>query len=315
MTVTLDDIRIAAERILPHVHRTPILSSAQLDAIAGCELHFKGEHLQKVGAFKARGAHNAVFALSEEQARLGVATHSSGNHAAALALAAKRRGISADIVMPSNAPQAKVDAVKGYGGHIHFCEPTLEARETTLAAVRAEGGQTEIHPYDNDQVIAGQGTTGLEITEQLAQTPPDVVITPVGGGGLLAGTAVAIKSLWPQCQVLGAEPSGADDAQRSFRAGRLIEQTGPDTVCDGLLTSLGVRNFALIQQHVDDILCADDSTIIEAMQLIWSRLKQVVEPSAAVPLACVLAHPERFAGKRVAIVFSGGNLDLAKLPW
>ncbi len=313
MPIECKDIELAAERIRPWVHRTPLLSSAQLDALSGAQLHFKAEHLQKVGAFKARGAHNAVFALTEAEAHQGVCTHSSGNHAAALALAAQRRGISADIVMPRNAPTAKVEAVKGYGGVVHFCTPTLRAREARLAQIRAERGQVVVHPYDNDQVIAGQGTVGLEITEQLEAA--DVVLTPVGGGGLLAGCALAVKNRWPQCEVIGAEPSGADDAMRSLAAGAIIEQTAPDTVCDGLLTSLGQRNFALIQRHVDAILCVDDAQIIAAMQLVWTRLKQVVEPSAAVPLAVVLAHPERFAGRRVVMVLSGGNLDLGKLPW
>lgn len=315
MAVQFQDILDAKKRIAPYVHQTPLLTCSQVDEICGARLWFKAEHLQKVGAFKARGAHNAVFKLSEADASKGVSTHSSGNHAAALALAAKARGITADIVMPDNAPSAKVAAVEGYGGRIHFCLPTLEARETTLAAVRAESDQVEIHPYDHDDVIAGAGTAALEITEQWQGDEPDVVITPVGGGGLLAGTALAIKSVWPNTRVYGAEPLGANDARRSFEAGRIIPQTGPDTLCDGLRTSLGERNFALIQRHVDGILCADDTQIVSAMRLVWSRMKQVIEPSAAVPLAVVQAHAERFRGKRVVLIFSGGNLDLDKLPW
>ena len=313
-TVTLATIRSAARRIEPYVHRTPVMTSRLVDAEAGCELHFKCENLQKVGAFKARGAHNAVLCLDAAQRARGVATHSSGNHAAALALAASRFGLPCHIVMPDNAPASKVAAVRAYGGEITFCAPTQAARESTLEAVCRRTGASFVPPYDHADVIAGQGTCALELAEQVTPAP-DVLLAPVGGGGLLAGCAIAGKTLAPHMEVLGAEPAGADDAQRSFSSGQWQPQTAPDTVADGLRSSLGQLNFALIRQHVDDILCADDDAIIHATRLIWTRMKLVVEPSAAVGLAVVLSHPGRFAGRRVAIVLSGGNVDLDKLPW
>jgi threonine dehydratase len=313
LPVTITDIERAAERIAPYVHRTPLVSSASIGSMAGCELWLKAENLQKVGAFKARGAHNAVFALTDAEA--GVVTHSSGNHAAAVALAARNRGIEARVVMPSNAPAVKQAAVAGYGATVTLCPPTLEARESTVAEIEARTGAVLIHPYDDDAVIAGQGTVGLEIADQLRETPPDAVVVPVGGGGLLSGVAIAVNDLIPGCRIFGAEPSGADDAYRSFRAGRLIPQTGPDTVADGLLTSLGERNFAIIRALVDDILLVDDKQIIEAMKLIWTRCKLVVEPSGAVAVAAVLAHRGEFAGQRVVAVLTGGNVDLDRLPW
>lgn len=313
-TVTLADIQAAAGRIAPYVHCTPLLSSTLINREAGCEILFKCENLQKVGAFKARGAYNAVLCLGEAQRAAGVATHSSGNHAAALSLAASHFGIPAYIVMPENAPATKIAAVRAYGGDITFCEPTLAARESTLQVVCQRTGATFIPPYDHADVIAGQGTCALEVSEQ-ADPAPDVLITPVGGGGLLAGCAVAGKSLLPKTLVIGAEPAGADDAQRSFRSGQWKAQLTPDTVADGLRTSLGQLNFDLIRRHVDDILCAQDSAIVHATRLIWTRMKLVVETSAAVGLAVVLSEPERFAGQRVAIVLSGGNVDINRLPW
>ncbi len=313
--VSIDTIHEAATRIEPWVHRTPILTSRAIDEIAGCDLHMKSEHLQRVGAFKARGAHNAVLQLDDEAARRGVAAHSSGNHAAALALAARNRGIPAYVVMPENAPIVKKVAVEGYGAEIIWCEPTLDARESTLARVIERTGAEPVHPYEDPRVINGQGTVGVEIAFQMGGTEPDVVLAPVGGGGLLAGLAVAIKSLLPGCEVIAVEPIGADDAARSFRSGVWVAQLAPDTIADGLLTSLGQINFELIQKHVDDIVTVDDDMIIEAMRLVFSRMKQVVEPSGAVPLAGVLAHRERFAGRRVAWVASGGNVDLGALPW
>ncbi|WP_298439740.1 threonine/serine dehydratase [uncultured Ferrimonas sp.] len=314
MSVTFEQIQAAAQRIAPHIHRTPLLQSTLLNQLTGAELYFKAEHLQKTGAFKARGAHNAVFSLTDEEAARGVVTHSSGNHAAALALAAQRRGIRADIVMPSNASVAKMDAVRGYGGHIHRCEPTLLSRESTAAALQRESERVFIHPFDNDAVIAGQGTVGLEITEQLA-APADVVITPVGGGGLLAGCATAIKAQWPQCQMIGAEPFGSDNATRSFHSGERVTSYQSETVCDGLRAVIGQRNFELIKTQVDDIQLVGDDTILHAMRLVWSRLKQVIEPSAAVALALVLANPTAFRGKKVVVVLTGGNLDLDRLLW
>ena len=310
---TFDDIRAAQARIVGHVHRTPVLTSRLLDQHAGVHIAFKAENLQRAGAFKARGATNAVLSLDTATAAAGVATHSSGNHGAALALAAADRDIAAHIVMPSNAPDVKKAAVAAYGAHIIECEPTLEAREATLAKVVARTGAHVVHPYDDARVIAGQGTVGLEILEQIPQV--DVVVVPVGGGGLLGGVALAVKTLRPEVEVVAIEPAGADDAFRSFGLGRRVLQSAPNTIADGLLTSLGVRNFALIQQYVDTIITVDDATIVEAMRLQWTRLKTVVEPSGAVSFAGLLEYPERFRGRRVAAVISGGNLDIDKLPW
>jgi threonine dehydratase len=310
---TFDDIRAAQARIAGHVHRTPVLTSRLLDEHAGVHISFKAENLQRAGAFKARGATNAVLSLDEATVAAGVATHSSGNHGAALALAAADRGITAHIVMPSNAPSVKKAAVAAYGAYIIECEPTLQAREATLAEVVTRTGAHVVHPYDDARVIAGQGTVGLEILEQVPQV--DVVVVPVGGGGLLGGVALAIKTLRPEVEVVAIEPAGADDAFRSFGLGRRVLQSAPNTIADGLLTSLGVRNFALIQQYVDTIITVDDATIIEAMRLQWTRLKTIVEPSGAVSFAGLLEYPERFRGRRVAAVISGGNLDIDKLPW
>jgi len=314
MTVNIKQIEQAAARIEGYVHRTPVMSSELIDAAAGCQILFKCENLQKTGAFKARGAHNAVLSLDEAARSRGVATHSSGNHAAALALAASRVGIPAFIVIPENAPLTKVEAVRSYGGEIRFCEATQLARETTLQEVCDRTGACFIPPFDHPDVIAGQGTTALEIAAQL-ESPPDFLITPVGGGGLLAGCAVASKDLMPDCSVIGAEPAGADDACRSFYSGERLPQLAPDTIADGLRTSVGELNFQIIRQQVDDILTVDDAAIVSAMRLVWTRMKLVIEPSAAVGLAVVLEQPERFAGKRVAIVLSGGNVDIDRLPW
>ena len=310
---TLADIEAAHARIADYVHRTPVYHSELLDQHSGGELHFKCENLQKVGAFKARGASNAVLGLDDAGAAAGVATHSSGNHGAALAMAAKRRGIPAHIVMPSNAPAAKKAAVAAYGATIIECEPTLPAREQALAAVLADTGAHPVPPYDDARIIAGQGTVALELLQQVAEL--DLVVVPVGGGGLLAGVALVVKSINPRIEVMAVEPAGADDAFRSFGLGTRVEQTAPDTIADGLRASLGVLNFAIIQRYVDTIVTVDDSTIVEAMKLQWSRLKTVVEPSGAVSYAGVLEYPERFRGRRAGLVISGGNLDLDKLPW
>jgi threonine dehydratase len=303
----------AQRRIAPHIHKTPIYTSSLLDSEAGAKLYFKCENLQKVGAFKARGASNAVFSLSDEEAKNGVATHSSGNHGAALAMAAGKRGIAAHIVMPEGAPAAKKAAVLAYGATIVECAPTLMAREEALAALVQRTAAHVVHPYNDARVIAGQGTVGLEILQQLDEL--DVVVVPVGGGGLLAGVALAVKSLKPEIEVVAIEPAGADDAFRSFGLGRLIPQTSPKTIADGLRAGLGELNFTIIQKHVDTILTVEDATIIEAMKMQWSRLKTVVEPSGAVSFAGVLEHPERFLNRRVAVVISGGNLDLDNIPW
>ncbi len=309
----IDDLREAHRRIAPHVHRTPVMSSRLLDELSGAAVLFKCEHLQRVGAFKARGATNAVQSLSAEQARAGVATHSSGNHGAALAMAAAARAIPAHIVMPANAPAVKKAAVAAYGGLIIECAPTLAAREATLGTVIERTGAHAVHPYNDPRIIAGQGTAALQLLEQAQDL--DAVVVPVGGGGLLAGTAIAVKSSCPGIEVIAVEPEGADDAFRSFGLGQLQPQTNPRTIADGLRTGLGELNFAIIRNYVDTIVTVSDMQIVEAMQLQWTRMKQVVEPSGAVGYAGVLAHPERFRGRRVGVIISGGNVDPEDLPW
>lgn len=310
---SLSDIRAAHDRIQPYIHRTPILTSSAINQVAGCEIYFKCENFQKVGAFKARGAANAVVKLSPEQRAKGVATHSSGNHAAALARAASVAGIPSYIVMPANAPEIKKKAVKGYGGEIIECEPTLQARETTLEAVVARTGAVFIPPFDYLDVIEGQATCALELLED--QPDLDVVMAPVGGGGLLGGTALAVHYLNPAIEVIAGEPQGADDAFRSFRAGSIQPNTKTNTIADGLLTTVGKINFELIQAYVKDVLLATDPETIEAMRLLYERMKIVVEPSGAVTLAALLANKDRFAGNKVGIILSGGNVDLGKLPF
>ena len=302
----LASIRLAASRIAPYAHRTPVLTSETLDEMSGRKLFFKCENLQKIGAFKFRGALNAVMSLSDDEASNGVVTHSSGNHAQAVALAARMRGIPATIVMPSTSPAVKRRAVAGYGARIVICEPTLEAREVDAQRVIDETGATLIHAYNDPRVIAGQGTVGLEILEQV--TGLDTVITPVGGGGLLSGVTLAVKALRPSIRVYGAEPAGADDAARSKAAGELLLATSPKTIADGLLTSLGSNTWPVIRDRVDAIVVVDDDQIRAAMRLIWERMKLVVEPSAAVGLAAVLTGS--VPGDRIAVVLTGGNLDL-----
>ena len=313
MPLDLASIRAAHDRIRPHIHRTPVLTSERLDAASGGSLFFKCENFQKVGAFKARGATNAVFALDDETARRGVATHSSGNHAAALSRAAKLRGIAAHIVMPSNSPKVKVRAVEGYGGRIVFCEPNQRAREEACARVIAETGATLIHPFENEDVMAGQGTIAIEVLEDVPDL--DLLLCPVGGGGVLCGTAIAAKSLRPEIRVIAVEPAGADDAAQSFRQHRLIYQEQKNTIADGLRTNLGVPNFELIQRYVDDIVTVSDEAIVAAMRGIWETMKIVVEPSGAVPYAAVLEGRVDLRGKRVGLVLTGGNVDLDALPW
>jgi len=313
MALTLSLIREAQARIKDKINRTPVLTSATLDAAAGARILFKCENFQKVGAFKARGATNAVFVLSDEEARRGVATHSSGNHAAALARAARLRSIPAHIVMPNNAPAAKRAAVARYGGRIVFCEPTLEARESTCARVLAATGATLIHPYDDLRVMAGQGTTALEMLEEFPEL--DCLVCPVGGGGQLAGIAVAAKSMKPGIRVVGVEPAAADDAYRSFRAGHIIPSVNPQTIADGLRSSLGKLPFAEIQRYVDEIVTVSEESIVRSMRTIWEVMKIIVEPSAAVPYAALLEDKLNVAGQRVGIILSGGNLDLDALPW
>ena len=311
--VMFADILDASRRIAPFIHRTPVLTCSALDKASGATLFFKCENFQKVGVFKIRGATNAVSLLSEKEASRGVATHSSGNHAAALAVAAGRRGIKAYVVMPENAPGVKKEAVAGYGAEIVFCRPTLESRENALAEVVRRTGASVVHPYNDGRVIAGQGTAALELCEETAGL--DVVIAPVGGGGLLSGTAIAVNGMSSRTAVLAAEPERADDACRSFRAGRIIPVEHPDTIADGLRTSLGSLTFPIIREYVSDILTVSENAIVSAMRLVWERMKIVVEPSAAVPLAAILSHAEKFAGKRVGVILSGGNVDLDALPW
>ncbi|WP_297087254.1 pyridoxal-phosphate dependent enzyme [uncultured Draconibacterium sp.] len=307
------NVEQAHKIVQKYAHRTPVMSSAGINKIVGAELYFKCENLQKVGAFKFRGACNAVFSLSEEEAQKGVATHSSGNHAAALALAARMRGIDAHIVMPENSPEIKKKAVAGYGAKITFCKPTLQARESTLAKVIEETGATEIHPYNNFYIIAGQGTAAKELIEDKGKF--DIIMAPVGGGGLLSGTAISSKQLLPACKVIAAEPAGADDAYRSFHSKKWVPSENPKTIADGLLTSLGERNFKIILDKVDDIVCVSEESIVEAMRMIWERMKIIIEPSSAVPLAAILEKKVDVQGKKVGIILSGGNLDLGKLPF
>lgn len=313
MIPTLREIREAAERIRPYAHCTPVLTCKNLNHQVGAQVFLKCENMQKVGAFKFRGACNAVFSLSEADAARGVVAHSSGNHAQALALAARLRGIPAYIVMPTNAPEVKKAAVVSYGGKITFCEPTLEARETTQDQVINETGATVVHPYDDYRVIAGQGTAALELLHDIPDL--DVLLAPVGGGGLLSGTAIATTELSPRIRVIGAEPEKADDAFRSIRAGKIIPSLNPQTIADGLLTSLGKRNFPIINQRVEKILTVSEEGIIAAMKFIWERAKIIIEPSSAVPVAALWEHNIDLAGLRVGIILSGGNVDLEKLPW
>ncbi len=310
---SLADIRAAAARIAPYAHRTPVLTCASLDAITGANLFFKCENFQKAGAFKFRGACNAVFSLPDDAAARGVVTHSSGNHAAALALAARLRGTTARIVMPNNAPEVKKAAVAGYGGTITFCEPTLAARESTTARIIDETGAELVHPYNDYRVIAGQATAALELIEDGPDL--DVIMAPVGGGGLLAGTALSANYLSSKTRVIAAEPSGADDARRSLEAGRIIPSEAPKTIADGLLTSLGDKTFPIIQKYVSAIHTVSDGEISAAMRLVWERMKIVIEPSAAVPLASVLERKFDPSGLRIGIILSGGNVDLGRLPF
>lgn len=309
MTVTFTDVQDASRRILPHIHRTPVMESENLNELVGAKLFFKCEHLQKAGAFKTRGAVNAVFSLSDNEARKGVATHSSGNHGSALARAAMLRGIPAYIVLPRNAKTVKKATIRGYGAEIIECDPTLAAREARLAEVVGETGATFIPPYDDDRIIAGQGTAALEMLDQVPAL--DALVVPVGGGGLLAGTCIVGKRGEEDSVIVyGAEPEMADDARRSFITGERVTEHVPNTIADGLLTTLGERNFTIIRDLADDILLVSETEIVEATHLIWTRLKQVVEPSAAVTLAAAIRYPELFDGKRAGLVLTGGNVDL-----
>jgi len=311
----LDTVRAAATRIAGFVHRTPVMTSETLDRLAGRHIVFKCENLQKTGAFKYRGATNAVQKLSDTAAAKGVVTHSSGNHAQALALAARVRGIPAFVVMPSNAPQVKKAAVEGYGGIITLCEPTLEARERTAAAVVARTGGTLIPPFDHPDVIAGQGTAALELLDDVPDL--DAVVSPVGGGGLLSGFCVASRGVNPSIRVFGAEPLGADDAARSKAGGVRVPQTAPNTIADGLLTSLGELTWPIIRDQVERVLTVTEDQIRAAMRLVWERMKLVIEPSAAVGVAVVLSGEFRALAeiRKVGVVLCGGNVSLDKLYW
>lgn len=313
MAITLADIKQAAERIAPYIHRTPVFTNENLNRRVGSQVFLKCENLQKVGAFKFRGACNAVYSLSAEEAPNGVCTHSSGNHAQALALAARMRGIPAYIVMPNNAPQVKKNAVAGYGGVITFCEPTLEARESTLAKVVAETGANIIHPYNDERVIAGQGTATLELLDSVPDL--DVIITPVGGGGLLSGTSIAAKGFRAGIRIIAGEPEMADDAHRSMNEGRIVPSVNPNTIADGLLTSLGTLTFPIIRQNVEQIVTVSEQGIIDAMKFIWERAKIIIEPSAAVAVGVLWEKKIDLRGLKVGVILSGGNVDLAKLPW
>jgi threonine dehydratase len=310
---TLEDMLAARRRIAPYVHRTPVQTSRMLNALTGAELFFKCENFQKAGAFKARGASNAVFGLSEEEAKNGVATHSSGNHGTCLTYAAWRRGIPCTVVMPRTAPQAKKDAIKGYGGRVVECEPSTSSREAVFAKVVAETGAEFVHPYNDHRVIAGQATCSAELIEQVEGL--DAVVAPIGGGGMVSGTCLTLSNLAPHLKIYAAEPEQADDAYRSFKAGYIIADDAPNTVADGLKVPLKALTWHFVSNYVTDIQTASEQEIVDAMKLIWKRLKIVIEPSSAVPLATILRNPSVFAGKRVGIIVTGGNVDLDKLPW
>lgn len=313
VTPSLDEIQQAHHLIRPFIHRTPVLTCQGINRIVDAEIWFKCENMQKVGAFKARGATNAVRSLDHTLLHRGVATHSSGNHAQALSWAARLAGAKAYIVMPSNSSRVKVEAVKGYGGEITFCEPTLEARETTLAKVIERTGAIEIHPYDNLKIIAGQATATVELLEETGDL--EIVMAPVGGGGLLSGTSLGCYYLAPEVRVIAAEPVQADDAFRSFTQKTFVPSVNPDTIADGLRTSLGKLTFPIILAFTDRIVTVREESIISAMRLLWERMKVIVEPSAAVPLAALMEGHEEFRAKRIGVILSGGNADLEQLPW
>lgn len=313
LPVTIQDIEAAARRIAPYIKRTPVLTSHRLDHLLGAEIHFKCENFQRIGTFKARGAHNAVFALDADTAARGVVTHSSGNHAAALSLAAKTRGIPTCIVMPTNAPRTKVESVLRQGGEIRFCEPTIAAREAAAADIVATRGMTLVHPYDNVAVIAGQGTATLELIEEVPGL--DAVLAPVGGGGLMSGTAIAARARVPGIRIVATEPERADDAFQSWTQGTRITDLHPDTIADGLRTTLGENGFVIMRETLDDFVTVSEDSIIQAMRLVWEVLKIVIEPSSAVPVAALLEGKVGVEGKRVGVIISGGNVDLDHLPW
>ncbi len=312
--ISLAQIREAAQRIAPFTFKTPVMTSEALDELVGAKLFFKCENFQRTGSFKMRGASNAIFSLSDENAKNGVATHSSGNHAQAVAYAALRRGIPAYIVMPTNTPKIKMEGVKTYKGQIFLCEPTLQARETTLNEIVSKTNAVFVPPFNDERIIAGQATCAKELIEEVGEL--DLVISPVGGGGLLSGTALATHYLLPNAKTIGAEPAWADDAFRSFQAGKIAQVLRTDTIADGLRTSLGEKTFAIIRQHVSQIALAKEETIIKAMRLVWEKMKIIIEPSCAVPLAILMDNPELIGeNKKIGLILTGGNVDLDKLPW
>ncbi|MTI00758.1 beta-hydroxyaspartate dehydratase BhcB [Roseibium sp. RKSG952] len=311
--LTIDDVRAAHERIRPHIRRTPVMTSDYLNDLTGAQLFFKCENFQEAGAFKVRGASNAVFGLSDEMATKGVCTHSSGNHALSLSYAAGRRGIPCNVVMPRTAPQAKKDAVRRFGGTITECEPSTSSRESTFAEVQAHTGGEFVHPYNDLRVITGQATCSAELLEQTNGI--DAVIAPIGGGGMVSGTCLTVSNLSSETAIYAAEPEQADDAYRSFKAGHIIADDAPKTVADGLLVPLKENTWHFVSLHVTDIFTASEDDIVEAMKLTWKYLRVVMEPSSAVPLATILKNPDVFRGKRVGVIITGGNVDLDKLPW
>lgn len=311
--LNLESIRTAHQTIRPYIHRTPVLTNSWLNDACGASLFFKCENFQKIGAFKARGATNAVFSLDDEAARRGVATHSSGNHGAAVARAAKLRGVPAHIVMPSNSAKVKIRAVQAYGAEVVFCEPTEQSREFECAEVINKTGATMIHSFENEHVIAGQGTAAMELLEDVPDL--DVIMCPVGGGGLLSGTAIAAKSMRPEIKVIAVEPQNADDAAQSFHAGRRLVTEKKFTIADGLRTNIGEPNFPIIQRYVDDIVTVSEEAIVSAVRTIWETMKIVIEASSAVPYAAIAESKIDVVGKRIGIILTGGNIDLDALPW
>jgi threonine dehydratase len=311
--LTVDDMRRARERIRDHIHYTPVLTSSFLNEMSGAELFFKCENFQKAGAFKVRGATNAVFGLLDDVAARGVATHSSGNHALSLSYAAGRRGIPCHVVMPHTAPEAKKAAVRGYGGLITDCEPSTTSREAIFAEVHAQTGADFVHPYNDPRVIAGQATCSAELLEQVEEL--DAVVAPIGGGGMISGACLTLSNLAPDTDIYAAEPLQADDAARSFRAGKIIADDAPITIADGLKVPLKENTWHFVSNFVTDVQTASEQEIIAAMKLTWQRMKMVIEPSCAVPLAVILRNPEVYRGKRVGVIITGGNVDMDRLPW
>ncbi len=313
LSLSYDDVIEAHERIAPYIHRTPVLTSTYLNNLTGAELFFKCENFQKAGAFKVRGASNAVFGLSDEDAQNGVCTHSSGNHALCLSYAAGSRGIPCNVVMPRTAPQAKKDAVKGYGGTITECEPSTSSREEVFAEVQAKTGGNFVHPYNDPRVITGQATCSRELIDQVDGL--DAVVAPIGGGGMVSGCCLTLSNIAPGVEIYAAEPEQADDAYRSFKAGHIIADDAPETIADGLKVPLKENTWHFVSNHVTDILTASEQEIIDAMILTWKRMKIVMEPSCAVPLATIIKNPDVFRGKRVGVIITGGNVDIENLPW